>query len=86
MPKRSGDKMERGVLGQGSTSSLLAVVPRVAGQDPAPVHFAQNHDMVQVFSSDRSDQTFDVSVLPIPEKRDQHDVIASHVMHITSLF
>jgi len=55
--------MERGV------SSLLVVVPRVAGQDPTSVHFAQNHD--------RS---------PIPEKRDQHDVIASYVMHITSLF
>ena len=32
------------------------------------------------------DETFDVSVLPSPEKCDQHDVIASHVMHITSLF
>jgi hypothetical protein len=62
--KTLGDAMERGVLGQGSMSSLLGVVARVGGQDPAQVHVAEDHDVVQAFSSDRADEAFDVSVLP----------------------
>jgi|HubBroStandDraft_6_1064221.scaffolds.fasta_scaffold203945_1 hypothetical protein len=62
--KTLGDAMERGVLGQGSMSSLLVVVARVGVQDPAQVYFAQDHDMVQALSLDRTDETFDVSVLP----------------------
>jgi hypothetical protein len=59
-----GDAMERGVFGQGSMGSLLIVVARVGGQDVAQVPLAQDHDMVQAFSSDRTDEAFDVSVLP----------------------
>jgi hypothetical protein len=57
--KTLGDAMERGVLGQGSMSSLLGVVARVGGQDPAQVHVAEDHDVVQAFSSDRADEAFD---------------------------
>src|SRR3981189_3214900 len=56
--------MERAVLGQRSMSSLLVVVVRVGGQDPAQLHFAQDHDMVEAFLSDRTDEAFDMSVLP----------------------
>ena len=48
--------MERAIVGQGSMSSLLVVVARVGGQDPAQVRFAQDHDMVQAFSPDRTDE------------------------------
>src|SRR5262245_17767039 len=59
-----GEAMERGVLGQGSMGSLLVVVARIGGQDPAQVAFAQDYDVVQTFSPDRADEAFDVSVLP----------------------
>ena len=56
--------MERAILGQGSMSSLLVVEARVGGEDPAQVRFAQDHDMVQAFSSDRADQPLRVPILP----------------------
>src|SRR5262249_22408558 len=62
--KTLGGAMERGVLGQGSMSSLPIVVARIGGQHPAQVHFAQDHDMVQALLPDRADEAFDVSVLP----------------------
>ena len=61
--ERLDDAMERGVLGQRSMSSLLVVVSCLGGQDPAQVHLAQDHDVVQAFSPDRADEPFYVSVI-----------------------
>jgi glucokinase len=46
------DALERSVLGQRSVGSLLVVVARIRGQDPAQMRFAQDHDMVQALSPD----------------------------------
>jgi hypothetical protein len=62
--KKLGGAMERGILGQGPVSPEAVVVVGICAQDPAQVGFAQDHDMVQAFSSDRADKAFDMSVLP----------------------
>jgi hypothetical protein len=58
-----GDATERGVLGQGSMSSLLIVVARVGGKDPVQMAFAQDYDVVQAFSPDRADQPLRMAII-----------------------
>src|SRR5512139_2713797 len=67
--KMLNSPMERGVLGQGPVGPEAVVVVGVCDQEPAQVGFAQDHDMVQAFSSDRAAETFDASVLPRRSRR-----------------
>ena len=55
---------ERGVLRESEMGAGAIVVVGVGPEDLAKVRFAQDHDMIQAFSSDRADEPFDVSVLP----------------------
>ncbi len=61
--------MERGVFGQGSVGSEFIVIVSIRGQDPAEVRFAQHHDMIQALSPDRTDEPFDVPILPGRSRR-----------------
>jgi hypothetical protein len=56
--------MERSIFGQGSVGSQFVVIACIRGQDPAQVRFTPHHDMVQALSPDRTDEPFDVPILP----------------------
>ena len=56
--------MERRILDQGPVSSEFVVVVGILGQDPAQMHFTQDHDMIQALSPDRADQPLRMAILP----------------------
>jgi hypothetical protein len=45
-------------------SAGAIVVVSVGPEDPAKMHFAQNHDLIQAFSPDRADQPLHMPILP----------------------
>src|ERR1700716_1706529 len=45
-------------------SSDAVVIVRIRSEDSAQMHLAQNNDVVQTFTPDRSDQPFGIAVLP----------------------
>jgi hypothetical protein len=47
----------------------FVVVVGIRGQDPAQVRCAQDHDVVQALSPDRTDQPFDMTILPRRPRR-----------------
>jgi hypothetical protein len=61
--------MKRGVFGQRSVGPEFVVVVGIRGQDPAQVRFAQDNDVVQALSPDRTDQPFDMTILPRRPRR-----------------
>src|SRR5216683_863305 len=61
--------MKRGVFGQRSVGPEFVVVVGIRGQDAPQVRFAQDHDMVQALSPDRTDQPFDMTILPRRPRR-----------------
>ena len=56
--------MERGVLAEREMGAGTIVIVSVGPEDPSKMRLAQDHDMVQAFSPDGSDEAFYVSVLP----------------------
>ena len=55
------------------------VVVDVFGEDPSQVRFAENDDMVEEFTADRSDHPLSERVLPERTWRN-HDFLGSHVL------
>jgi hypothetical protein len=63
--------MERSILVQRKMRARGIVVGRVICQLMAKVPFAHHHDMVKALASDRSDQPFNMTVLPRRAWRDR---------------
>jgi hypothetical protein len=56
--------MERSILVERKMRAYSIIVGQVIGQQMANVHFPRRHDMVEALASDRSDQPFNMTVLP----------------------
>jgi hypothetical protein len=56
--------MERGMLVQGSMGPRLIVITGVSANDPPQVRLAQDDNMIQALTPDRSDQPFSNPILP----------------------
>ena len=63
--------MEGSILVERKMRARGIVVDRIICQLMAKVPFAHHHDMVEALASDRSDQPFDVTVLPRRAWRDR---------------
>jgi hypothetical protein len=55
---------ERGILRESEMGAGAIIIVGVGPQDLAKMRFAQDHDMIQAFSPDGTDESFYVSVLP----------------------
>jgi hypothetical protein len=56
--------MERGILVQGSMGPRLIIITGVSSNDLQQVLLAQDDNMIQALTSDRSDQPFSNPILP----------------------
>ena len=56
--------VKRSILVQRKVRTRSIVIGGVIRQQVAKVRFPQHHDMVEALASNRSDQTFDMTVLP----------------------
>src|SRR5690348_18316749 len=63
--------MERSILVERKVRAHPIVVSRVIGQQMPEVPFPQHHDMVEAFASDRTDQPFNMTILPRRGWRDR---------------
>src|ERR1700756_5278153 len=63
--------MERRILVECKVRAHPIVVGRVIRQQMAEMPVAQDHDMVEALASDRSDQPFNMTVLPRRAWRDR---------------
>jgi hypothetical protein len=63
LAERLGGSAERGVLVEREMGPGAIVIVRVGPEDPAQMRFAQDQDVVQVFSPDRADQPLHMAVL-----------------------
>ena len=60
---------ERSVCRKSEMGTGAIVVVGVSPEDLAKLRFAQDHDMMQAFSSDRADEPFDMTILPRRPRR-----------------
>ena len=56
--------VERRILVQRKMRADTIVVGQVSGQQLAEMPLAKHHDMVEALASDRSDQPFNMTILP----------------------
>ena len=56
--------MKGSILVQCKMRARFAIVGAIFCQQMAQVTFAEHHDMVEALTSDRSDQPFNMTVLP----------------------
>ena len=56
--------MKGSILVERKMRARFIVVGRIICQQMAQVSFAEHHDMVEAFASDRSDQPFNMTILP----------------------
>ena len=63
--------MDWTILAQGPVGAGVIVVGRISREDPAQVRRAQDHDVVQEFAPDRTDQSLCVRILPGRSRRDR---------------
>ena len=56
--------MKGSILVQGKMRARFVIVGAIFCQQMAQVTFAKHHDMVEALASDRSDQPFNMTVLP----------------------
>ena len=56
--------MERSILVQRKMRARFVIIGTIVCQQTAKVAFAEHYDMVETLASDRSDQPFDMPVLP----------------------
>src|SRR4029077_16631130 len=61
---------ERSILLEREVRTDPVIVGGISRQDPAQMRFAEHHDMVKAFTSDRADEAFDMAVLPRRAGRD----------------
>ena len=52
------------ILVERKMSSGLVMISKVARQDATQVALVENDDVVQTFAADRTDEAFDIGVLP----------------------
>jgi hypothetical protein len=64
IPDPLGTARDRGILVQRQVRARAVVVAHVREQHVAQMTFAEDHDMINAFPADRSDQPFCISVLP----------------------
>ena len=72
--------MVGGVLVEREMCARRMVVAQVGGENPAQMAFAEYDDVIQAFSPDRSDDPFDVRILPRRAWGNQ-DVADVHAMY-----
>jgi hypothetical protein len=71
-PRRLDDARERGVVVQSAVGPRMVVIIEVAGQDAPEVGLVEHDHMIQTLASDRTDQSFDIGILPGRPRRGQH--------------
>ena len=63
--------MERCILVESKVRACIIIICLVIGEQMANMSLPQRHDMVETFVSDRSDQPFNMTILPRRAWRDR---------------
>jgi hypothetical protein len=63
-PERLNGSPEGSVLAERQVRADPVIVDGISCQDPAQMRLAEYHDMVEALTPDRTDQPFDMAVLP----------------------